>query len=101
MKPSRLHPENCTGLHVFSDASSSGYGSAAYLRILDSSGKFHVGFVAGKARLAPLKPTSIPRLELTAAITSVRLAKLIKREMDEPLTITYYTDSMSVALHWK
>ena len=96
LKPSRLHQENSTGLHVFSDASSSGYGSAAYLRTLDSSGKFHVGFVAGKARLAPLKPTSIPRLELTAAVTSVRLAKLIQKEIDEPLTITYYTDSMTV-----
>jgi hypothetical protein len=51
----------------------------------------------GKARLAPLREISIPRLELTAAVISVRLSKIIQEELDLEIEIIYYwTDSMSV-----
>ena len=83
-------------LHVFSDASTLGYGSVAYLRLTNSDNRHHVAFVMGKARLAPLKPTTIPKLELTAAVTSVRLAHMILREMDDSVEVTYHTDSTTV-----
>jgi hypothetical protein len=51
----------------------------------------------GKARLAPLREISIPRLELTAAVISLRLSKIIQEELDLEIEIIYYwTDSMSV-----
>ena len=86
-------------LLAFSDASSTGYGSVIYLRCGDGCGDYKVHFMIGKARLAPIKATTIPRLELTAAVTSVRLAQLIKCELDEEVTIEYFTDSTTV-LHY-
>jgi len=51
----------------------------------------------GKARLAPIKAATIPRLELTAATVSVRLSEILKKELDEKLDIIqYHTDSITV-----
>ncbi|KAK3702063.1 hypothetical protein QZH41_004213 [Actinostola sp. cb2023] len=47
----------------------------------------------GKARLAPIKTMTIPRLELTAATVSTRMGHLLKSELDENPSFTYHTDS--------
>jgi hypothetical protein len=87
-------------LHVFADASSVGYGSVAYLRLMDAQGRIHCTFMMGKARLAPLKHTTIPRLELTAAVVAVRIGCLLQQELDIKLDhIAYHTDSTTV-LHY-
>ena len=52
-------------LHHFSDASSSGYGQCSYIRLVDDKNTVHCSLVIGKSRVAPLKVTTIPRLELT------------------------------------
>jgi len=54
-------------LHVFCDASEQAFAAVAYLRITKRM-KTEVAFVCGKTRVAPLRPTSIPRLELQAAV---------------------------------
>ena len=69
-KPEGFGKVQETQLHLFSDASRKGYSATAYLRLKDITGKIHCSFVIGKARLAPIKETSIPRLELTAAVIS-------------------------------
>ena len=47
-----------------------------------------------KSRVAPIKPISIPRMELTAAVVSVNVTKMLERELDyESLRSLYYTDS--------
>ena len=68
-------------LHLFSDASETGYAAVAHLRIKDSSEATHVAFVLGKSRLAPTKTVSIPRLELTAAALAAKMATFIKEEL--------------------
>ena len=68
-------------LHYFSDASEKGYGQATYIRLLYKIGKIHCSLVMGKYRVAPMKYTSIPRLELAAAILSVKMARIIKKEL--------------------
>lgn len=50
----------------------------------------------GKARLAPIKSVTIPRLELTAATVSIRVGELLKREVDGNPEFVYHTDSTTV-----
>ncbi|XP_036347466.1 uncharacterized protein LOC118756836, partial [Rhagoletis pomonella] len=54
-------------IHGFADASSSAYAAAVYSRSKLSDDSFVVNLIAAKTRVAPLKPLSIPRLELSAA----------------------------------
>jgi len=51
----------------------------------------------GKARLAPIKVMTIPRLEFTAATVSICLGEVLKKELDDPPDVVkYHTDSTTV-----
>ena len=83
-------------LHLFSDASETGYGAAAYLKI-QSDSDCDVSLVMGKSRVTPLKPITIPRLELTAVVVSVKLHQFIVEELDLKIDKSYFwTDSQVV-----
>ncbi|KAK3718426.1 hypothetical protein QZH41_004009 [Actinostola sp. cb2023] len=83
-----------TEIHSFSDASDSGIGQVSYLRSVNEKNEVHVSFLMAKSRVAPLRAISIPRLELTAAVVSVNVASMLKRELDvENTKCLYYTDS--------
>ncbi|XP_065072517.1 uncharacterized protein LOC135696908 [Ochlerotatus camptorhynchus] len=62
-------PENAVRieLHGFSDASMRAYGAVMYTRCVTADGTISVNLVASKSRVAPLKPMTIPRLELCGA----------------------------------
>ncbi|XP_037572307.1 uncharacterized protein LOC119454449 [Dermacentor silvarum] len=84
-------------IHVFSDASTRAVAAVEYLRVTDKQGNRHVGFVMGKAKLAPQPEHTIPRLELCAAVLAVEMADSILRELDfQPNSVTFYTDSKVV-----
>lgn len=84
-------------LHHFADASSKAYGAVSYLRIVDKEGSVHMKLLVAKAKLAPIKSTTIPRLELTAAVEAVKLDRMLKEEMEMPLLESvFWTDSMIV-----
>ncbi|XP_061767066.1 uncharacterized protein LOC133559368 [Nerophis ophidion] len=84
-------------LHNFSDASCIGHGACSYLRLISETGQVSCSLVMGKARVAPTKQTTIPRLELSSAVTSVRNGDSIKRELEiEALHEYYWTDSKVV-----
>ena len=84
-------------LHCFSDAAMLGYGVALYLRQVNKFGKIHVSLVLGKSRVSPLKPITIPRLELTAATVSSKVAKMVRRQINiESLDEFYWIDSQIV-----
>ncbi|XP_073531981.1 uncharacterized protein [Phyllobates terribilis] len=84
-------------LYIFSDASVQAIVAVAYIKAVDSKGQIHIGFVMGKAKLAPLPEHTIPRLELCAAVLAVELAELITSEMDIDLEETkFYMDSKVV-----
>ena len=84
-------------VHIFCDASTTGYGSSAYLRLVNDQGSIHCSFLFGKSRLAPIKSTTVPRLELTAATLSVRIGQMIKKELEKNhLAMIYHTDSTTV-----
>ena len=84
-------------LHHFSDASLDGYGQCSYLRILNESQEVHCSLVIGKARVAPLKSITIPRLELTAALVSIKMSTLLHDELEyETISDIFWTDSRVV-----
>ena len=86
-------------LHIFSDASLEAMCIVAYFRGEIEEG-IELSFVLCKCRIAPIKQLSIPRLELQAALYSVRLRKLIIQEHDLPInSVTHWTDSVTV-LQW-
>ena len=60
-------------------------------------GKIHCTFVFGKARVTRLKPITIPRLELAAAVVSVRVSEQLRRELSlGEIEETFSTDSQVV-----
>ena len=69
-------------LHHFADASEYAYGAVTYLKLTSTNGEAHSSFMMSKARLAPLKPTTVPRLKLAAAAEAVRLDKTLRRELE-------------------
>lgn len=83
--------------HVFADASQSAYGACIYIRCVSSFGEVSTNLVAAKAHVAPLKQQTIPRLELQAAVTAVKLAASVKQflGLDNAL-IHYWCDSQIV-----
>jgi hypothetical protein len=62
-------------LHVYADASEKAIAAGAYLRTLDKDGNPDLGFVLGKAKVAPTNGHTIPRLELCAAVLAVEIAQ--------------------------
>ncbi|XP_045118426.1 uncharacterized protein LOC123508647 [Portunus trituberculatus] len=84
-------------LHHFSDASQHAYGVVSYLRMTNAEGAHQISFVCGKAKLAPLKQQTIPRLELCAAVLATRADKQIRKELDQRINrTTFWTDSTAV-----
>ncbi|KAL7826198.1 hypothetical protein SRHO_G00339360 [Serrasalmus rhombeus] len=96
MKPKGFGTVISAQLHHFCDASEVGYGTVSYIRFA-SDRNVHVSFVVGKARVAPLKQMTIPRLELQAATLASRMDKMLRVELQmnlEPSVI--WTESQSV-----
>ena len=84
-------------LHHFSDASTEGYGQCSYLRLVDTSNRVNCSLVMGKARVTPLKSITIPRLELTAALVSVKVSEMLSRELRyDEVEEVFWTDSKVV-----
>ena len=78
-------------LHYFSYASGEAYDSVSYVSIADKHGKVHwVHFKTGKSHHAPAPVTTIPRLELLAAIVSLRFDQMLKKELPLVLAKTYF-----------
>jgi hypothetical protein len=81
----------------FSDSSEDGYGTVSYIRLVNEDGRIHVCLLLSKARVAPLKQISIPRMELTAATVAIRVDKMLRKELDLKLDKSiFFTDSTAV-----
>ena len=89
-------------LHHFSDASSSAYGECSYLKLIHENGEVTCSLVMAKCRVAPLKPVSIPRLELTAAVVACKVSKLLNKELKmDDLHNYFWSDSQIVLAYIK
>ncbi|XP_070075690.1 uncharacterized protein [Drosophila takahashii] len=94
-----LHMAEFMELHSFVDASEYGYAAVCFFRI-GKGNDITVSLVAAKSKVAPLKPLSIPRMELLAAVIGARLS--YKARSTRNISVdqhTYWTDSRTV-LSW-
>ncbi|XP_042206955.1 uncharacterized protein LOC121855857 [Homarus americanus] len=99
-RPGGLGCATSSQLHDFCDASQVAYAVVTYLRTVDNESTARCSFVCGKARLAPLKQLTVPRLELCAAVLATRVDQTIKREIGVPLEESvFWTDSMIVIMY--
>ncbi|XP_032230538.1 uncharacterized protein LOC116614060 [Nematostella vectensis] len=93
-KPGGFGPVVRTELHHFFDASTRGYGQCSYLRLINDREEVHCSLVIGKSRVAPLRLVTIPRLDLTAAVCSVRVSNQLKKELEHTIDDEgFWTDS--------
>lgn len=91
---------NVIELHVFTDASQTAYGACAYIRTCNASGDVTVKLLCAKSRVAPVKPVSIPRLELCGALVGAKLVDKIKKSLRVTFdNIVLWTDS-TIVLGW-
>lgn len=81
LKPQDFGNLFTTEIHSFSDASDVGIGQISYLRVRNQRTEVHVSFLMAKSRVAPRKPISKRRLELTAVVVSVNVAARLKSEL--------------------
>lgn len=89
-------------LHIYCDASKIGYGACAFIRSYDKHtfDSLTVHLICAKGKVAPVKPVSIPRLELCAALVGARLyQKIIKSLKSKFNQVYFYTDS-TIVLGW-
>ena len=88
-------------LHAFGDASPSAYGACVYLRVKMSDGSWKSSLVIARAKVAPLKRLSLPRLELLGALLCARLVVYARQalKLKEDVVCHCWTDS-AVTLAW-
>ncbi|XP_062556741.1 uncharacterized protein LOC134221566 [Armigeres subalbatus] len=85
-----------TQLHTFVDAGKCGMAATCFLRFM-KNGETYCSLVTAKARVAPLKLTSIPRLELQAAVIGTRLSKTVLDTLSiRNMKRFYWSDSQDV-----
>ena len=82
-------------LHTFTDTSTRAYGAVTFLSFND-----RVSFVMAKSHVAPLKATTLPRLELMAAVVGARITKFIITSLKIKSTGIYIWTDSQIVLYW-
>ena len=88
-------------LHGFGDASPQAYGACVYVTATLPDGSCESSLVISRARVAPIKLVSLPRLELLAALLCARLVVYVREALKLPLQqeVHCWTDS-EITLAW-
>ncbi|CAH8633785.1 unnamed protein product [Schistosoma guineensis] len=95
-------PDAKVELHLFSDASEVGYGAVAYARVSYLKEPPYCILLYSKSRVAPIRQVTIPRLEMAAAVLSVRLSEVLRRSLPNFFCeVNLHTDSMIVLYYIK
>lgn len=84
----------------FSDASKEAYGICVYVKSIDDSENSTTRLIYSKSRVAPVEETSIPRLELEAAVLLAENISFLIKSVDLKFErVRLYSDS-KVVLAW-
>lgn len=86
-------------IHCFCDASLQAYASCVYLRSINSEGKYETHLLCSKTKVSPLKPTTVPRLELCAALLGAQLMQQVLGALAISIPVYYWSDSQ-IVLCW-
>ncbi len=89
------HPEEDAEVHIFCDASADAYAAVAYYTSASSS-----RLIGSKARVAPLKSTSIPRLELMGAELVLELLPWLRDTLEVNKSDYWYWSDSTNVLSW-
>nr|XP_037876794.1 uncharacterized protein LOC119630680 isoform X1 [Bombyx mori]XP_037876795.1 uncharacterized protein LOC119630680 isoform X1 [Bombyx mori] len=87
-------------LHCFCDASQAAYAACIYLKSTNAQGDVTVRLLSAKARVASVKPTTIPRLELCACLLGAQLADAVVHALRCVIARKVYWTDSSIALAW-
>ncbi|UYV72999.1 hypothetical protein LAZ67_10001432 [Cordylochernes scorpioides] len=87
-------------IHGFADASQRAYAAMVYIKIIHNSSIHEVYLLAAKSRVATLKPTTTPRMELCASLLLAQLTRLVCTAMSLNVNkVTLWSDS-TIVLSW-
>lgn len=87
-------------LHGFADATSYAYGITFFLRQGDENTQDTTNLIFARSRVAPVKGSTIPKLELSACHLLAELLKKVREAHDIDVSdCILWSDSM-IALHW-
>ncbi|XP_036344183.1 uncharacterized protein LOC118753418, partial [Rhagoletis pomonella] len=87
-------------LHSFSDASQHAYGACIYLKSTNCYKEATVALLCSKSKVAPIKPTTIPRLELCASLLAANLCKAVLKSLRCEINRKVHWCDSSVVLGW-
>ena len=93
-------PPQTVELHGFSDASEKAYAAVVYVRSTYHDHPPFISLITSKTRVAPLKPLSIPRLELCGAGLLASLIPTVCGILQVPLTQVYAWTDSTIVLSW-
>ncbi|UYV63113.1 hypothetical protein LAZ67_2003172 [Cordylochernes scorpioides] len=87
-------------IHGFADASQRAYAAMVYINIIHNSSIHEVYLLAAKTRVATLKTTTTPRMELCASLFLAQLTRLVCTAMSLNINmVTLWSDS-TIVLSW-
>ena len=77
-------------LHGFCDTCKEAYGAAIYVDAVSENKQRQIDLLCSKSGVAPLKPATIPRLELCAAVLFAKLTVNVINTLDVCVGKNYY-----------
>lgn len=86
-------------IHLFVDASETAYAAVVFFRLETERG-IEVVLVGAKTKVVPLKTLSFPRLELKAAVLSVRMLETFQKYPSYTISQRYCWSDASTVLAW-
>lgn len=89
-----------TDLHIFTDASQNAYGACAYIATYSDDSPVLVRLLCAKGKVAPIKPVTMPRLELCGALVGAKLYQKIVKSWKISFDNVYLWSDSMIAISW-